>query len=232
MAIEANIRIRFDRVIYAIRGLIDSLIAQEVAWEDLKKGKVGVYADSAMACSNARQAFEDETPTMEALAITLRDDCYKDPTWPADGTDDVKLLRMAWQAIHKIIETGKSFTPDDLGVMQNLCAAIERAREKLTSIQIHDSVRKPSWDRNKGELSFDGEVIKKIRRIGNAINVVLLLDTFQELGWPDRVDSPLSPEDSQKHHATIRSLNTSLSRIRFRSDGEGIGFIWESLPAL
>jgi hypothetical protein len=116
--------------------------------------------------------------------------------------------------------------------MQNLCAAIERAREKLTSIQIHDSVRKPSWDRNKGELSFDGEVIKKIRRIGNAINVVLLLDTFQELGWPDRVDSPLSPEDSQKHHATIRSLNTSLSRIRFRSDGEGIGFIWESLPAL
>ena len=87
----------------------------------------------------------------------------------------------------------------------------------------------PSWDRSKGELSFDSEVIKRIRNIGVARNVVRVLDTFQELGWPDRVDSPLSSPNSQKHHATIRSLNTDLSRIRFRSDGEGEGFIWETL---
>jgi hypothetical protein len=87
---------------------------------------------------------------------------------------------------------------------------------------------KPSWDRIKGELSFDGETVRRIRRIGVAKNVVRVLDTFQELGWPDRVDSPLSSPNSQKHHATILSLNTDLSRIRFRSDGEGEGFIWET----
>lgn len=87
---------------------------------------------------------------------------------------------------------------------------------------------KPSWNRINGELSFDGGVIRTIRRIGNATNVVLVLDTFQEFGWPDRIDSPLSP-DSQKHHATICSLNTGLSRIRFKSDGEGKGFVWECL---
>ncbi len=87
----------------------------------------------------------------------------------------------------------------------------------------------PSWDRIKGELSFDGETVKRIRRIGIAKNVVQVLDTFQELDWPDRVDSPLSSPNSQKHHATISSLNTDLSRIRFRSDGEGKGFIWKTL---
>ena len=129
MANDAEMQVRFNRVINAIRAVIDSLTAQEAAWEELKKGTVGVYADSAMACSNARQAFEDETPTMDALVIALRDNCYKDPTWQTDGEDDVKLLRMVWHAIHKTIEAGKSFAPDDLGVMRNLCAALERARD-------------------------------------------------------------------------------------------------------
>ncbi len=129
MANDAEMRVRFGRVISAIRALIDSLTARDAAWEELKKGTVGVYADSAIACSKARQAFEDETPTMDALVIALRDNCYKDPTWQTDGEDDVKLLRMVWHAIHKTIEAGKSFAPDDLGVMRNLCAALERARD-------------------------------------------------------------------------------------------------------
>ncbi|MEQ1829620.1 MAG: hypothetical protein ABL921_26900 [Pirellula sp.] len=130
-----EMRVRFNRVINAIRAVIDSLTAQDAAWEELKKGTVGVYADSAMACSNARQAFEDETPTMDALVIALRDNCYKDPTWQTDGEDDVKLLRMVWHAIHKTIEAGKSFAPDDIGVMRNLCAALERARDSSIPIE-------------------------------------------------------------------------------------------------
>lgn len=129
MANLAEMQVRFGRVINAIRALIDSLTAQDEAWEELKKGIQGAYADSAIACMRARQAFEDEMPTMEALLIALRDNHYKDPTWPADGGDDVKILRLAWCSIHKTIEAGKSFAPDDLGGMQNLCAALERARD-------------------------------------------------------------------------------------------------------
>ena len=69
-----------------------------------------------------------------------------------------------------------------------------------------------SWDRIEGKLSFEGEVIKTIQRIGVAKNVVPVLDTFQELGWPARVDSPLSP-DSQKHHATIVSLSATIQKL-------------------
>lgn len=57
MANDAEMRGRFGRVISAIRALIDSLTSRDAAWEELKKGTVGVYVDSALACSNARQAF-------------------------------------------------------------------------------------------------------------------------------------------------------------------------------
>ena len=57
MANDAEMRGRFGRVISAIRALIDSLTAQDAAWVELKKDTVGVYADSALACRNARQAF-------------------------------------------------------------------------------------------------------------------------------------------------------------------------------
>jgi hypothetical protein len=142
MANHAEMQVRFDRVINAIRALIDSLTAQDAAWEEFKKGTAGVYADSAMACISARQAFEDEMPTMEALLIALRDNHYKDPTWPADGGDDVKILRLVWCSIHKTIETGKSFAPDDIGGMRNLCAALERARDSTLSTMTATNNRK------------------------------------------------------------------------------------------
>lgn len=130
MSKEAEIRVRLDRVICALQGVIDSLAAQELAWEELKKGTVGVYAKSAVACSNARQAFEDETPTMDSVVIALRDSSYKDPTWSTDWMDHAKALRLAWYAIHNTIQAGKSFAPDDIGMMQHLCAALERARKR------------------------------------------------------------------------------------------------------
>lgn len=138
MANHAEMQVRFDRVISAIRALIDSLTAQDAAWEELKKGTEGVYAESAIRCIRARQAFEDEMPTIDALLIALRDNHYKDPTWPADGEDDVKILRLAWCSIHKWIEAGKSFAPGDIDGMRNLCAALERARDSTLSSTIAD----------------------------------------------------------------------------------------------
>jgi hypothetical protein len=86
---------------------------------------------------------------------------------------------------------------------------------------------RPSWDRATGKLSFKGQVVRAIRSKKVAANVVLILDSFEELHWPTRIDSPLRVSDSTKHHATIRSLNDGLVRIRFRSDGDGLGFVWE-----
>ena len=129
MADKAELQVRFDRVLSALQGVIETVTALDPAWEESRNGVVGAYADAAVSLGQARIAFENETPTMDALAIHLKDSRYKDPSWPADGADDAQILRTVWHSIHDKIVAGKSFATDDLSVMRNLNSALESARE-------------------------------------------------------------------------------------------------------
>jgi hypothetical protein len=86
---------------------------------------------------------------------------------------------------------------------------------------------RPEWNRGRGQLLFRGNVVKRAR-VGIAKNVVMVLDSFQELDWQERVDDPL-PEgrNQQRLHETIKSLNRGLNGLRFHADGKGQGFVWE-----
>ncbi len=100
------------------------------------------------------------------------------------------------------------------------------ARSREQSDPLEASV--PSWNRARSTLNFGNKVSKAIRRLGNATNVVRVLDAFQELGWPERIDDPLlGGADGQRLHETIRSLNSGLRFVRFRADGTGQGILWE-----
>lgn len=152
MTAKAELAARFDRVLGALRGVIAAETALDPAWEETKKGVGGAFADALFSHTQARRAFEDETPTMDALAIALKDNRYRDPSWPTDGADDGQVLRSVWHAFHNAIGAGKPFAPDDLSVMRNLYAALERAREKLT--------RRKTATRKR---SRKAEVILKVR---------------------------------------------------------------------
>jgi hypothetical protein len=60
-----------------------------------------------------------------------------------------------------------------------------------------------------------------------------ILDVFEEEGWPDSIDDPLSPrpDGDEKSHlrAAIRSLNRNQHplMIRFRGTGDGEHILWE-----
>lgn len=135
MADKAELLARFDRVLSALRAVIAAETALDPAWEETKKGVEGAFADALCARSRARTAFEDETPTLDVLIITLKDNRYKDPLWPTDSADDAQMLRTVWHFIHDTIAAKKRFAPDDLDAMRNLYAALERAREKVTEAQ-------------------------------------------------------------------------------------------------
>jgi hypothetical protein len=99
--------------------------------------------------------------------------------------------------------------------------------------QAAPNLSKPSWNKPRGQLTYADRVIRSIRRLGNARNVVLVFDALQEQNWPDRIDDPLpGGQDSQRLHETIRSLNTGLRGIRFRADGTGRGILWEPVAKL
>lgn len=100
--------------------------------------------------------------------------------------------------------------------------------ERLT----HANPLLPCWDEQRRELRLEGEVVKKYKR--PAPNQELILQVFQEEGWPPRIDDPLPIRSDRspriRLHDTINQLNQAqkVPRIRFRGDGTGQGVFWEA----
>ena len=89
---------------------------------------------------------------------------------------------------------------------------------------------KPSWKKDEATLFYKGVVIRSIRSISIAANVVKVLDAFEEEGWPVRIDDPLDPSKNQQRlHECIKRLNDKLEDIRFSADGTGQGIRWKPL---
>lgn len=89
----------------------------------------------------------------------------------------------------------------------------------------------PTWDSERHELRVNGMLVKQFK--WPALNQEMLLATFQEEGWPSRIDDPLPPQpeqDSKRRLSdTIKCLNRKQSHeiLHFRGDGTGEGVVWE-----
>jgi hypothetical protein len=85
------------------------------------------------------------------------------------------------------------------------------------------STDKPSWDKDRRELRFRGQLVKAFRL--PALNQELVLDSFEEEGWPEFIDDPLPPaqglDPRRRLQATIKALNRhqETALIRFRGNG-------------
>lgn len=90
--------------------------------------------------------------------------------------------------------------------------------------------RIPRWDRRR--LWWGAVVVKEFRQ--PAPNQKLVLDTFQEVGWPAEIDDPLpgqaGRESKLRLHETIQSLNRNrrVRLLRFGGTGTGEGVRWEA----
>jgi hypothetical protein len=90
----------------------------------------------------------------------------------------------------------------------------------------------PFWDDGLRELRLGRVVVKRFRR--PARNQIMVLSAFQEDGWPDRIDSPLSGETEfdarNRLHETVKKLNRQMNHLlSFFSDGTGQGIIWRKV---
>jgi hypothetical protein len=91
--------------------------------------------------------------------------------------------------------------------------------------------RIPRWDRQCRELWVGPLLVKRFRQPAVAQETVL--STFEEEGWPLRIDDPLPPlcdqEPKRRLHETIKSLNRNQVHpmLHFRGDGQGCGVRWE-----
>jgi hypothetical protein len=92
---------------------------------------------------------------------------------------------------------------------------------------------RPRWNSELHELYFHGELVKRYTR--PSPNQELILEAFQEEGWPPRIDDPLPPAPDQDPKQRIRDAIKNLNRhqnrplIRFQGDGTGQGVRWTAL---
>ena len=88
----------------------------------------------------------------------------------------------------------------------------------------------PEWNSGIGVLSLGGLLVKKYRQ--PAKNQRMILDAFQEEGWPQRVNDPLhgvhAADPKQRLNETVRALNENRKSdaLHFEADGTGEGVIW------
>jgi hypothetical protein len=89
--------------------------------------------------------------------------------------------------------------------------------------------RRLVWDRHLRELRLDGRVVRRIRGLRVAKNVVAILDAFENSSWQDyHVTNPLGPDrDDQTLREAVVTLNEGLRTkdLWFESDGTGNGVI-------
>jgi hypothetical protein len=88
----------------------------------------------------------------------------------------------------------------------------------------------PRWDADCRTLFVNRLVVKKFRQ--RAENQVLILTTFEELGWPQRIDDPLPGKRGMEPKRRLRDVIQSLKRrqkhplVTFEADGTGTGVLW------
>ncbi|HCS55351.1 hypothetical protein [Rubinisphaera sp.] len=86
----------------------------------------------------------------------------------------------------------------------------------------------PTWNRDRGELWYQGVKVRSVANVLTAKLVVTILDVFEEVGWAERIDDPLTAgPDPERLRSAIKSLNKGLTHLRFLADGTGIGIRWE-----
>ncbi len=100
-------------------------------------------------------------------------------------------------------------------------------REVGEELPPHDLPDRPSWRPATGRLRWRKQVIRTVRILSRPSNVRMILDAFEEAGWPPRIKNPLrNGRDQQQLHQALRSLNKGLKKIHFHAQEGGRSITW------
>jgi hypothetical protein len=93
---------------------------------------------------------------------------------------------------------------------------------------------KPRWDRTARKLYLGRCLVKEFPRLSTC--QVLILEAFEEQGWPEAIDDPLPVEHDispkRRLHDVIKRLNRNqvCPVLSFHGNGNGEGVVCKVLP--
>jgi hypothetical protein len=134
----------------------------------------------------------------------------------------MKLRSMpAGLAIIDLADRLYSLVPDE---KRRLLAALG-VKEKDVRPRVEPLI--PRWNRKRGELSWDGRSIRRVRIFEEPSHIQLLLDAFERQSWPDQIADPLfGGKKQQQLHQVVFSLNRAINVIRFHVHEGGKAVSW------
>jgi hypothetical protein len=112
-----------------------------------------------------------------------------------------------------------------------LALAIDARQPENRANGRHPSTSKPRWVAKKRELWVGNQLVKRIAR--NAKNQSLILDVFEEEGWVESIDDPMSGGTHAQRRKRLKNVVARLNRsqivrlLRFHLNGTGDGVRWE-----
>ncbi len=214
---------------------------------NFSKRKARQFSSFLRALKDAQEYAQDLQCSSWEFAISLAD----------IGATDVQIHDLRWMIrkgwIHHNGET--ALQPDcrltvrpeerskiDLGscfiIGQGGIDALRDGSDAGASLQADSRIAhvptaiKPSWDGERHELSFVGQIVKRFR--WPASNQETILMAFEEEAWPSRIDDPLPPvndvDPKRRLSDSIKCLNRNqrADLVRFRGDGTGQGIFWDA----
>jgi hypothetical protein len=109
-------------------------------------------------------------------------------------------------------------------------AALQPGSSAINATRLRIDV--PHWDRRSRVLRVGDKVAKHLNR--PAKSQVIILDAFEEEGWPQSIYDPLPPAAGiatkrRLHNAINRLNNGLLPVIRFHGNGDGQAICWDLL---
>jgi hypothetical protein len=188
--------------------------------------EVRAVVDTLLAdCANLSAAQARELPAAESLRLLNA----ILGAWPDDNplmAGEQAFARLACERVAKLMMGG---------IVVGGALRDDAHRKELAANVAADAIapfqpvappadETPEWNPVSGELRYRGKVVRLVA--GRARNVRLILDSFGELGWPPRIDSPIGDDATgERRREAVRTLNDGLRQLEFSLDGRR-GIVW------
>jgi len=136
-----------------------------------------------------------------------------------------------WQKFHHIpepvclIEIGYKLGLIDLATRDEFLREINYKTKTIKAVKTLNNL-KPIWKKETGELRYNDELIRKIRRTKCPTNAEAIFNAFHKARWKSTIPNPLGNKDPRTLEDSIRQLRKGLSLITFSSARRGTEISW------
>ncbi len=123
------------------------------------------------------------------------------------------------------IEIGYKLGLIDLATRDEFLREINYKTKTIKTVKTINNL-KPIWKKEAGELFYNDELIRKIRRTKCPTNAEAIFNAFHKARWKSTIPNPLNNKDPKILEDSIRHLRKGLSVITFSSARRGAEISW------